>query len=293
VAEEEWDPSTPPVYACLTGIELQSDVIDILPGLSLRRVYVDTFGATMMALAPPPTPKSHHPAPWVAVRGGFNFEGRVEVELADMRAYDGVTPSVIIWLVAAILRLHVRTPIRLAVLGNMPFHKMGAHYKTAHAIAFESASHQIGEFNAFRTEVGAEDLEWLRDMLPVAARLYHNERFFRAFSVFDQAQWTPTPELGAMLVWTSIEILFDLASERAKTRAICKALSEYVAADQADRDRAYQVIQELYFQRGRTVHAGRSIAHEDILQLFRIVRVAFKRTLIDGHVPVSPKAAVH
>jgi hypothetical protein len=128
------------------------------------------------------------------------------------------------------------------------------------AVAFESAPHQIGSFTAKRIEATQDEFSWLRDTLPVAARLYHDERFFRAFSVYDQAQWTPTPEIGSVLVWTAIEILFDLASEREKTRAICKALSNYVGVDQSDRDRAYQVIQNLYYKRGQTVHAGRSMS---------------------------------
>ena len=71
MSEKAWDTSTPPIYGCLTGIELPNDRVEILPGIALRRVYVDTFGATMMAFAPPPTPKSHHPGPWAAVRGGL------------------------------------------------------------------------------------------------------------------------------------------------------------------------------------------------------------------------------
>ena len=288
-----WYTSTLPINGCLTGIELPNDSIDILPGISLRRVFVDTFGATMMAFAPPSTAKSHHPGPWTAVRGGFNFEGRVEIELTNMNACDGLTPSVVVWLIAAVLRLRVSTPIRLALIGNMPFHEMGERPKEAHAVAFESAPHQIGMFKAKSVSASDSDPLWLRDVLPIAARLYHDERFFRSFSVYDQAQWTPTPEMGTVLVWTAIEILFDLASEREKTKAICRALSNYVAEDPSDRDRAYQVIQNLYFKRGQTVHAGRSMAQQDVLQSFRLATVAFQRILIEGRLPPSPREMVH
>ena len=293
MTNEAWDISTPPIYGCLTGIELPNDRIEILPGIALRRVYVDTLGATMMAFAPPQAPKSHHPAPWVAVRGGFNFEGRVEVELTNMNACDGLTPSVVVWLVAAVLRLRIPTPIRLAVIGNMPFDTMGERWQEVHAIAFESAPHQIGSFTTMLTEVSEDELSWLRDMLPVAARLYHDERFFRAFSVYDQAQWTPTPEMGTVLVWTAIEILFDLAGEREKTKAICRALSDFVAADKSDRDRAYQVIQDLYYKRGQTVHAGRGMASQDVVQSFRFASVAFQRVLAEGKLPPSSRETVH
>jgi hypothetical protein len=288
-----WDTSAPPIYGCLTGIELPNEMIAILPGIALRRVYVDTFGATMMAFAPPLTPKSPHPTPWAGVDGGFTFEGRVEIELTDMSACDGLTPSVAAWLVAAVLRLRIPTPIRLAVIGNMPFDRMGEHWQEEHAVAFESAPHQIGIFKAVRIEVTNDELSWLRDMFPVAARLYHDERFFRAFSVYDQAQWTPTPEMATVLVWTAIEILFDLAGEREKTKAICRALSDYVGVDQSDRDRAYQVIQDLYYKRGQTVHAGRGMASQDVIQSFRLANVAFQRVLVKSRLPPSRGEPAH
>jgi hypothetical protein len=181
VVKEQWDVSRLPIYGCLTGIELPEERVAILPGVALRRVYVDTIGATMMAFAPPPTPKSPHPAPWAAVRGGFTFEGRTEVELTNTAMCDGLTPSVTCWLIAALLRLRVPTPIRLALIGNMPFDQMGRHWQTAQAIAFESAPNQRGVFSEARAEASADEISWLSDMLPVAARLYHDERFFRAF----------------------------------------------------------------------------------------------------------------
>lgn len=293
MAEEPWDASKTPIYGCLTGIALENENVTILPGVTLKRVYVDTFGATMMAFVPPPTPKSPHPGPWAAVRGGFSFEARVQVELRDMSAFDGLSPSVAVWLVAALLRLCISSPIRLAVIANMPFDTSKENRERLQAIAFESAPHQIGVFTEMRAEATEEQLVWLRDTLPAGARLYHDERFFRAFSIYDQAQWTPTPEIGAVLVWTAIEILFDLASAREKTKAICKALSDYVGVDRSDRDRAYQVIQDLYYKRGQVVHAGRSMATQDVIQSYRLANVAFQRVLIDGTLPITSRGTIH
>jgi hypothetical protein len=175
----------------------------------------------------------------------------------------------------------------------MPFDTMGEHWQEVQAVAFESAPHQIGIFTAMRIEVTNDELSWLRDMFPVAARLYHDERFFRAFSVYDQAQWTPTPEMATVLVWTAIEILFDLAGEREKTKAICRTLSDYVGVDQFDRDRAYQVIQYLYYTRGQTVHAGRCTPSQDVIQSFRLASVAFQRVLINGRLPLFRGEPAH
>lgn len=293
MAKERWDATKLPIYGCLTGIDLPADHVSILPGISLKRVYVDTFGATMMAFAAPLTPKSHHPAPWAAVRGGFNFEGRVQIELSDMSACDGLTPSVAVWLIAALLRLRMPTPIRLAVIANLPFEAKNARDSDIESIAFESAAHHIGAFAAKRSEAGEAEFSWLRDMLPTASRLYHDERFFRAFSIYDQAQWTPTMEIGTVLVWTALEILFDLSSERDKTKAICAAIADYVASDKSDRDRAYQMVQSLYYKRGQTVHAGRSMDPKDMAQSFRFASVAFQKTLIDGRLPAPRRGTIH
>lgn len=290
---EAWKPTSLPLYGCLTGIELPENRIDILQGLALRRIYVDTIGATMMAFAPPPTPQSHHPAPWAAVRGGFTFESRVELAITDTSAYDGLPPSSVGWLVAAVLRLRMTSPIRLAVIGNMPFDEMGERWSEVEAVTFESAPQQIGPFASRRVEATELDLAWLRDMLPVAARLYHDERFFRAFSIYNQALWSPTPEMGTVLVWTAIEALFDLGRERDKTTAICRALSGYLGADRPDRDRAYQVIRDLYYKRGQTVHAGRSMDAHDTIQSYQLASGAFQRVLIDGKLPPTPVQVIH
>jgi hypothetical protein len=278
-----------PIYAALTGLRAPPESIEVCRGVVLRPIYVDIFDGPMMAFAPPKEPNSHHPAPWVAVSGGFSFENRVELAISDTAVFGGLQPATIAWLVAAVLRLQASQPLRVAVIGNIPFDQMGAAGPRAvNVVAFESSPHQLFVTQRKETEnTIAEDLDWLKKFLPVAARLYHEERFFRAFGTYEHAQWSPTREMGVVLVWSAVETLFDIGARRDKTKSICGALADYVAADPQDRDRVYQVIQSLYYERGRVVHVGHAMKPESAAQSFLLAKAAFRRVLIDEVLPPS------
>jgi hypothetical protein len=144
---------------------------------------------------------------------------------------------------------------------------------------FESSPYQNGLFRAERLEMTVEDIEWLSNTLPVAARLFRDERFMRAFTVFDESVWASCFEIGTVFIWTAIEILFDCSGEQHKTKAISSALADWVGYDRADRDRAYPMIIDLYGKRGRVVHSGRNIEREDFGQSHALARAAFMNVL--------------
>jgi hypothetical protein len=285
-SEAAWTETMLPLFGGLTAIELPYAHVEISPSVTLHRTFSHVFSAPMMAFEPPKAPAAAHPAPWVAVRGGFTFESKVELAITDKRELGDISPRNIAWLIAVVLRLQVPVPIRLAVIGNMPFAAMG----TAPAGAVltkldESAPYQLGWFETQSATLSDEDLSWLKGFLPAIAQLCLDDRFYRALTVYDQAQWSASLEMGSVLLWTAIEILFHLSGEREKTKAISRSVADYIGSDSADVDRAYGVVRDLYYQRGRVVHAGQPVTHESVAQSFQIAKVCFRRALIEGELP--------
>ena len=272
-----------PLYGCVTGIELPVDSFTIATGITLRRGVFEVFGSPILAFKEA-TSGSPTPGPWVAVHGGFHFKSRAELAIEDLSALDGFSPSRATWLIAALLRLRIDAPVRIATVANVPLAMLPEQHN-AWALAFESSPYHIGLFRGLRADIKTEGLEWLSETLPIAARFFQEERFMRALSIFDESVWSGRAEMGTVLIWTAIEILFDLSAEQHKTKAICSALSEHVAHDAQDRARAYNVIRELYEKRGRIVHAGREIEARDFGQSFALARAAFMNVLGRAELP--------
>lgn len=267
-----------PLYGSVTGINPPSEQTHIARGVALRPGLFDIFSTPMMAFAESPN-GGHTPGPWVAVDGAYHsFQARAEVVIEDLAAFNGLAPSQVMWLIAALLRLRIEAPVRVTTVANVPLATLKER-TDVWPLSFEGAPHQNGLFRAGRMDMTVEDIEWLSDTLPVAARFFHEDRFMRAITIFDESVWASRPEIGTVFIWTAIEILFDCSGERHKTKAITSALADCVGRDKSDRDRAYQIIADLYGKRGRVVHSGHNIEREDFGQSHALARAAFMNVL--------------
>ena len=278
MASMKQDKDSLPLYGSVTGISLAGEQIHVLRGVALRPGLFDTFSTPMMAFAEPPN-GGHTPAPWVAVDGAYHsFQARVELAIEDLAAFRGFVPSQAMWLIAALLRLRIEAPVRVTAVANVPLATLKER-TDIWPLSFEGAPNQNGLFRAGRVDMSADDLEWLSGTLPVAARFFHDQRFMRALTIFDESVWASRLEIGTIFIWTAIEILFDCSGEQHKTKAISSVVADCVGHDKADRDRAYQVTAELYGKRGRVVHSGRNIELDDFRQSHALARAAFMNVL--------------
>jgi hypothetical protein len=270
-----------PLFGVVTGIEIPADDITLLGGVALKRQFADIFSTPLMAYVAP-EPGMHHPAPWTAVEGGTFLRCRVEIQITTADSLGGLSPTILAWLIAALLRLHLDAPIRLAAVRNMSFTKDNANEPSGKL--FEAAPVQWGVFHPGQDFVLATDsnLAWLRRQLPRAIALWHEERFQRSFTIFDQSRWSATADACAVMLWTAIEILLETSALQDKGKLISQRLAALVAADAADKERAQQVIRALYRNRGSIVHAGGTMERRDFIQLFRLATVAFQNAVVLG-----------
>lgn len=280
-----WDPDAFPLFGCLTGFTLPVEAVGIADGVALRSGYFHVFTHPMIAFSTASAPGQAHPGPWLPISSNnFIPPSRVEFRIDADADFLGLPASVVAWLLAAVLRLRVEAPVRIPAVANIELRR-AADMTEETAIAFEDAHHQNGLFRGPIVEATPEILGWVTKVFPNALSLYHHDRFMRAFTVFDDASWSPRPELATMLIWTAVEVLFDKSASRDKGREIADALSDFVAHSSADREDARRIIRDLYQKRGRIVHSGRQIDRPDFGQSLKLARAAFVNTLTTGEPP--------
>jgi len=175
-----------PLYGSITGITLPDEQVHVAEGVALRRGLFDTFSTPMMAFKER-APGGHTPGPWVPVDGAYHsFQSRTELAIENLSVMEGLMPSQAIWLIAALLRLRIKAPVRITAVANVPLASL-RNCSDIWPLSFEGSPHQNGLFRAGRLEMTHDDLEWLSDTLPVAVRFFHQERFMRALTIFDES----------------------------------------------------------------------------------------------------------
>ncbi len=275
----------PPIYACLTGVAIAEEKVLLSEDCLISKIFVDTFSTTMMVFAPPISPAKHHPGPLVAVDEYKSFNARAQIELKNLNDFEHLSAEVALTIIVSMMRLRISAPIRIPVLGNMPFNVMKDSSGTARAKPFESFPSHIGVFKEECHTLSPNDIDWIKQAIATVVKLCRADRFFRAFTVYEQAQWVPTTEIAIQLLWTAMETLLNLSAVSNKAKSLSAALADHVTDDRPSRDKAYQDIKRLYENRGKVVHSARNVVDNDVFNTVNLARVAFCRAVASQEVP--------
>lgn len=275
------------LFACITSAAMRSEREDICEGVSLERVYVDAFGHTMTAYAPPPSAKAHHPSPWVPVLASTKFDCRVQIRVSSGKAQDEAAALNTAWLAATVLRCRLGAPIRIPFYSPVSFNELPTTSPAPQITPFEMGETHIGAFTTRVCDLEKEGIQWLKEMLPSATHLFSDLRFRRFLTLSDTAQWAHSPEAGCIMVWTALEVFFDLSDKQDKTKAISRCLSKYLASERSEYDKIFPLVRKQYQHRGSAVHAGASLENSDVAQTFRLANVVLQQCLIQRELPAT------
>lgn len=274
-----------PLYAGISGVTMEGSSLELAPGITLEPTLVEILQTQTLAFALPADPSRHHPGPWSSLPGGTGtISCRVSATVTSL-IEPIPTSSRAVYIVAALIRLYVDSPVRLALISDYPLEALGALGRSADVIAVETHRSQGGAFASETQKLAMKDVMFIGLMVPSFARLLHVERFHRSFSMFDQAQWCPSPETAMVLIWSAIENLFNLGSAREKTKSVARVVSDYLHDDRSNRDRCYAEVVRLYEERGGVVHAGRISDRNLVGHSFGLAKEIFTAVIAKEAIP--------
>lgn len=277
-----------PLFGALSGVTLFEPKCELIPGVTIEAGVVELLQTAAIAFAEPEEPNRHHPGPWAAVNGGSILKCRAIISITQLQPEFPVpTSSLLLYLVAASVRLQVDSPVRLALISSDPF----APGMPSRPSAFEVHTTHGGAFRSETQQLGASDIRSLKLSIPNFIRLFQDVRFNRAWTMFDAAQWCPGPDAATGMMWSAIETLFGIgAISRGKGKALARSASDFLATDRSQRDRFYQEITELYEERGGIVHNGRRPNLDKVGATFGLAKDLFSSIVRTGLMP--PAAAM-
>ncbi len=269
------------LYGGLARASLHCQAVELLPGLELRRSYAYVFAPAMVAFAPPPAPRSAHPAPWHAADGGGIAE-TVEVEVflaADARPF-ALDRLDTVRCVASLIRLLGGAPVCMPILSSQPFNAVPNSKLDTTILSLETVPNWSGR----SVSITPDFVERLRHFLGSASVLLQDDDVFRAFSLADGMWWLPSWTAQMLALWTAAETLMRPGRTSVGAK-LADSIRSYLGLNRSDGDRLYNEVTRLYFSRGSAAHAGRTPVAADMDASYRIVRGILLRCFADGQRP--------
>jgi hypothetical protein len=194
------------VHAGLSGLQIANESFELGEGLTLRKTYAHLMAPFLMAFAPAP-PGKHHPGPWKAASGGFDFDVNAELLIPSRIEETHGSRIGVAQTVVFLLRLWVNPATTLPVFSNYPFAALSTiedNEARLYPYEVQPRHFPLGVVGGTAT---AKALEWVKNHWEVAHKLISESADFElAVGAIDTGQFVQHSALTELSGFAGYEV---------------------------------------------------------------------------------------
>lgn len=273
------------VFAGLAGVTLDVPEANLGYGIKLTSTYAHLMTPFMMAFSPAPK-GGHHPAPWVAVRGGLGFDMTVQIEVpASTVTALSLEPSYVAWWITALLRLRVSPAFLVPAVGEQSFAEAKAEPAKTVYHPIEIEARMLALDPEPRRNISETDAAWVAKHWVEASNLYQsNDNFRLLFEGTDQCMFAKHRSLALLWLWGGLEAIFSPDKAELRYR-ISSAIASFLEQSGVPRMNAQKAIAKLYDSRSAAAHGREDKKADSLQETYSLARRAVLKIIEDNRVP--------
>jgi hypothetical protein len=265
-----------PLYAGLSGLELDTESLDFGDGVQLCKTYAHVMSYVTLAFKEPASRDSHHPGPWVATSNGEGFDVRAELLIPTTYQHPTLSSFEVARTIVALLRIFVDPEIRFTFASSEPMSSLREKPYSGVPVEIGGAIEIHRRHFALVLVDGSKKLEhiaWVQKNWRAAANLRGQSAEFRlALEVFEVGQFIPSTAMILVSIWGALEAIFSPSSTELRFR-VSALIAAYMKPPGEARLAEQQKIAKLYDKRSAAAHGKPRHDQEDVLVSFELLRM--------------------
>jgi hypothetical protein len=265
-----------PLYAGLSGLELDTESLDFGDGVQLSKTYAHVMSYVTLAFKEPASRDSHHPGPWMATSNGEGFDVQAELLIPTTYQHPTLSSFEVARTIVALLRIFVDPEIRFTFASSDPMSSLrerpysGVPVEIGGAIEIHKRHFALALVDRSKK---LEHIAWVQKNWRAAANLRGQSAEFRlALEVFEVGQFIPSTAMILVSIWGALEAIFSPSSTELRFR-VSALIAAYMEPPGEARLAEQQKIAKLYDKRSAAAHGKPRHDQKDVLVSFELLRM--------------------
>jgi hypothetical protein len=209
----------------------------------------------------------------------------IEVKLSQTDGTISTVGVAAIRLLTSLIRLIADADIAACFIADRSVHDKRLNVKNLKAVSVEGRLRRSFYHKDPLMMLESPKVMWLTNNFLKADFLAQSDRFENALNVFDTAQFQNSRISVKVLIWTSLEVLFDPPRNN-MTKNLARAIAAFLCESQFEMQKLYQALVSLALARGGAVHAAHEPDIKDVYEIWSIARQCFIKTIEKGELPI-------